>query len=155
MFFESKSKKKVIKVPISESDLEYLIAKTGDSDEQIGQFVSDFEDSYEDNTIAQGTRKDAEHTVLKDAPVAKMVEVIIKNAIDGRASDIHVEPMDNDVRVRYRVDGVLHNSITLPKKIGPAIVSRIKILSNLKIDEKRKPQRYAIPNSFGRFWFCQ
>jgi type IV pilus assembly protein PilB len=76
----------------------------------------------------------------RDAPVAKLVQVIITHAIDGKASDIHIEPMERDFRVRYRLDGVLHISLILPKEIGPAIISRIKILANLKIDEKRKPQ---------------
>lgn len=78
--------------------------------------------------------------VLKDAPVAKLVQVIISHAIDGKASDIHIEPMDKEYRVRFRVDGILHVSLMLPKEIGPVVVSRIKILANLKIDEKRKPQ---------------
>lgn len=78
--------------------------------------------------------------VIREAPVAKIVEVILRNAIEGSASDIHIEPLEDLVRVRYRQDGVLHNSLMLPKKIGPAIVSRVKILSNLKIDERRKPQ---------------
>ena len=78
--------------------------------------------------------------VLKDAPVAKLVEVIISHAIEGKASDIHIEPMFNDYRIRFRVDGILHLSLVLPKEIGPAVISRIKILSNLKIEEKRKPQ---------------
>ncbi len=86
-----------------------------------------------------GRGKEAEQ-VMRDAPVAKIVEVILRNAIEGSASDVHVEPLEDNVRVRYRLDGVLYNSLILPKKIGPAIVSRIKILSNLKIDEKRKPQ---------------
>lgn len=78
--------------------------------------------------------------VLQDAPIAKLVQVIILHAIDGRASDIHIEPVEKQYRVRFRVDGVLHSSLTLPKDVGMAVVSRIKILSNLKIDEKRKPQ---------------
>jgi len=78
--------------------------------------------------------------VMHEAPVAKIVEVILRNAIEGLASDIHIEPMEDKLRVRYRLDGILHNSLMLPKKIGPAVTSRIKILSNLKIDEKRKPQ---------------
>ena len=78
--------------------------------------------------------------IIRDAPVAKIVEVILRNAIEGMASDIHIEPLEDFVRVRYRQDGILHNSLMLPKKIGPAIVSRVKILSNLKIDERRKPQ---------------
>lgn len=84
--------------------------------------------------------EEKEGTVMKDAPVAKIVEVILRNAIEGSASDVHIEPLEDRVRVRYRQDGILHNSLVLPKKIGPAVVSRIKILSNLKIDEKRKPQ---------------
>ena len=78
--------------------------------------------------------------VIRETPVAKIVEVILRNAIEGMASDIHIEPLEDFIRVRYRQDGVLHNSLMLPKKIGPAIVSRVKILSNLKIDERRKPQ---------------
>lgn len=77
---------------------------------------------------------------LKDAPVAKLVQVIISHAIEGKASDIHIEPVEENYRVRYRVDGILHISLLLPKEIGPAIISRVKILANLKIDEKRKPQ---------------
>jgi len=68
------------------------------------------------------------------------VQVIISHAIEGHASDIHIEPMEKDYRVRFRVDGLLHMSLTIPKEIGPVVISRIKILSNLKIDEKRKPQ---------------
>ncbi len=78
--------------------------------------------------------------ILKEAPVAKLVQVIISHAIEGKASDIHIEPMEKDYRVRFRIDGVLHMSLIIPHEIGPAIISRIKILSNLKIDEKRKPQ---------------
>ncbi|MCX6766549.1 MAG: GspE/PulE family protein [Candidatus Moranbacteria bacterium] len=86
---------------------------------------------------------------IQEAPVAKIVEVILRNAIEGAASDIHIEPLEDNIRVRYRLDGILHNSLVLPKQIGPAIVSRIKILSNLKIDEKRKPQdgRFRITES--------
>jgi len=78
--------------------------------------------------------------ILKDAPVAKLVEVVISHALEGRASDIHIEPMDKNYRVRFRVDGILHVSLIFPEEIGPAIISRVKILANLKIDEKRKPQ---------------
>jgi type IV pilus assembly protein PilB len=78
--------------------------------------------------------------IIQDAPIAKLVEVVIKHAIDGRASDIHIEPEDNNYRIRFRVDGVLYASLFLPKEVGKAVVARIKILSNLKIDEKRKPQ---------------
>lgn len=78
--------------------------------------------------------------VLKSAPVAKMVSVILRHAVEGGASDVHIEPGDADTRVRFRVDGVLHTSLTLPKYIHSAVVSRIKVLANLKIDETRLPQ---------------
>lgn len=78
--------------------------------------------------------------VIEDAPIIKIVDVILTNAIEGNASDIHIEPSEKDVRVRYRIDGILHTSLMLPKNVHPAIVSRIKILSNLKIDESRIPQ---------------
>jgi len=73
---------------------------------------------------------------------------ILQNATELKASDIHIEPMDKNYRVRFRVDGILHVSLLLPEEIGPAIISRIKILANLKIDEKRKPQdgRFRLNN---------
>ena len=78
--------------------------------------------------------------MFQDAPIAKLVQVVIGHAIDGRASDIHIEPVEGNYRVRFRVDGVLSASLILPVSVGKAVVSRIKILANLKIDEKRKPQ---------------
>ncbi len=78
--------------------------------------------------------------IFQDAPISKLVQVVIGHAIDGRASDIHIEPIEGSYRVRFRVDGVLYASLVLPISVGKAVVSRIKILANLKIDEKRKPQ---------------
>ncbi len=79
-------------------------------------------------------------TPIEDAPIIKIVDVILSNAIESKASDIHIEPSENDVRVRYRIDGILHTSLRLPKNVLSAIVSRVKILSTLKIDETRLPQ---------------
>lgn len=78
--------------------------------------------------------------VVKSAPVAKMVNVILRHAVEGNASDVHIEPVMDETRVRYRLDGVLHTSLVLPRYIHLAIVSRIKVLANLKIDETRLPQ---------------
>jgi len=78
--------------------------------------------------------------VVKSAPVSKMVSVILRHAVEGGASDIHIEPQDNESRVRYRIDGELHATLSLPKYIHNSIVSRIKVLANLKLDETRKPQ---------------
>lgn len=78
--------------------------------------------------------------IIKSAPVAKIVSVIIRHAVEGKASDIHIEPLQKESRVRYRIDGALHTSLVLPKNILSAIVARIKVLSNLKLDETRVPQ---------------
>lgn len=78
--------------------------------------------------------------IVEEAPVTKVVAVMIRHAIEGQASDIHVEPTESELRVRYRIDGTLHTSLLLPLKVQAAVISRIKILSNLKIDESRLPQ---------------
>ena len=78
--------------------------------------------------------------LVEKTPVSKIVDIIIRHAYEGGASDIHIEPMETDLRVRFRVDGVLHSSLILPKQVCSGVISRIKILTNLKIDESRKPQ---------------
>lgn len=78
--------------------------------------------------------------IIKGAPVSRMVAIIMRHAVEGGASDIHVEPMGDESRVRYRIDGVLRTSLVLPLYVHPAIVSRVKVLANLKIDETRVPQ---------------
>ncbi|OYV63425.1 MAG: hypothetical protein B7X03_01950 [Parcubacteria group bacterium 21-58-10] len=81
------------------------------------------------------------HEALKeDAPVTKIVSTILRYAIEGHSSDIHIEPSATKTRVRFRMDGKLHTSIELPAKVHEAVVARIKILSKLRLDEKRKPQ---------------
>ena len=76
----------------------------------------------------------------EDLPIVKIVDTLLKHAIVEGASDIHIEPEEKDVMVRYRVDGILHDAMVLPLKVLPGIVARIKILANLKIDEHRLPQ---------------
>lgn len=77
---------------------------------------------------------------INSAPVSRIVSVIIRHAVEARASDIHIEPYANDSRIRYRIDGILHTSLTLPKSIHNAIIARIKVLAKLKLDETRIPQ---------------
>src|SRR3989344_589170 len=81
-----------------------------------------------------------EAKIVEDAPVIKIVAVILRNAIEGGASDIHIEYTGEKVKVRFRVDGALHTTIVLPPNVYGGIVARIKILSKLRLDEKRKPQ---------------
>jgi type IV pilus assembly protein PilB len=78
--------------------------------------------------------------IIEDAPVTKIVATILHYATEGNASDIHIEHMGGEVRVRFRVDGVLNTSLLLPTKVHAAVIARIKILSNMRLDEKRKPQ---------------
>lgn len=106
--------------------------------EAIFSLKKDSEDAADIAEKKEKKSKDAE--VFQDAPIAKLVEVIVKHAIDGRASDIHIEPIEGSFRVRFRVDGILRSQLVFPLEIGRAVISRIKILANLKIDEKRKPQ---------------
>lgn len=107
----------------------------------VGQALKDIQQKEETEKPVLTEQGDKpEKAMLEDAPIIKIVDVILTNAIDANASDIHIEPSETDVRVRYRIDGILHTSLQLPKNVHPAIVSRIKILSNLKIDEQRLPQ---------------
>jgi type IV pilus assembly protein PilB len=78
--------------------------------------------------------------VLRQAPVTKIIDTILSFAMKSRASDIHIEPQEQKTRVRYRIDGILQEKLILPKSVHEAVVSRVKILSDLKIDEKRVPQ---------------
>jgi len=78
--------------------------------------------------------------VAEELPVIRIVDTLMKHAILQRASDIHIEPMEKEVLVRYRIDGILHDAMTLPKSAASGIVARVKVLSNLKLDEHRLPQ---------------
>jgi type IV pilus assembly protein PilB len=137
-FLSEKGRFSIEIIPISEKDFENALASYTSTTYSLEQAL---EKIGEDDPIAETEQdKGEDESSIQEAPVAKIVEVILRNAIEGSASDIHIEPLEENIRVRYRLDGVLHNSLVLPKKIGPAVVSRIKILSNLKIDERRKPQ---------------
>jgi type IV pilus assembly protein PilB len=91
----------------------------------------------EEKTLEEKTELEK---MAKELPIIRIVDVLIKHAILERASDIHIEPMEKEVLVRYRIDGILRDAMTLPKSTAPGIVARIKILANLKLDEHRIPQ---------------
>lgn len=78
--------------------------------------------------------------MAEDLPIVRIVDTLLRHAIIQKASDIHIEPMEQEVLVRYRIDGVLHDAMTLPRTAAPGITARIKVLANLKLDEKRLPQ---------------
>ena len=141
-FIAEREKAEIKIYAASDEVLEDLLEFYAGTGEAVKDVVQSFKDDivFMDETGKQKEEDRKKEEFLKDAPVAKLVQVIISHAIEGRASDIHIEPMDKDYRVRFRVDGVLHVSLILPKEIGPVVISRVKILANLKIDERRKPQ---------------
>jgi type IV pilus assembly protein PilB len=103
----------------------------------VDQYVRNFE------LTAEATRQGPtalQVAVEENAPVVRVVDLIITQALRDRASDIHIEPQDNQVRVRVRVDGALHDVLTLPPDIGPAVVSRVKIMADMNIVERRRSQ---------------
>ncbi len=107
----------------------------GNIGNEISKIVTDGKDDDEDDD-----EDITEEDIAEDSPIAQTVNLIIEYAIKSGASDIHIEPRDKQVLIRYRVDGVLREANRLPKRTLSALVSRIKILSNLKIDERRAPQ---------------
>ncbi len=110
----------------------------------VGELSSELElankELAKDEPTVDSKGKKQEATIVEDAPIIKIVAVIINHAVEGSASDIHIENTGSAVRVRYRVDGVLHTTLVLPLTSFDGIVARIKILAKLRLDEKRKPQ---------------
>jgi type IV pilus assembly protein PilB len=106
----------------------------GNIGSELTKVISTDDESNEDDAVV------AEEDIAEDSPIAQTVNLIIEYAIRSGASDIHIEPREQYVSVRYRIDGILKEFNRLPKKIMAALASRIKILSNLKIDERRVPQ---------------
>lgn len=146
-FAEKKSNCKIIPYIATPGDIERMIA------EKYAQSLSSEVTAAlkETKQVAQDEQNNKELSklsgqVIRDAPITKIVETFLSFAMKARASDIHIEPQEERTRVRYRIDGILYEKLVLPKSVHDAVVSRIKILSNLKIDEKRVPQD-------GRFTF--
>lgn len=103
---------------------------------EVGAAIQESEEYNQKKTI--DSKQIAE--IIKEAPIAKIVSTILEYAVTSRSSDVHIEPQEDRVRVRYRIDGILYDKLSLPKNVQEALVSRIKILSDLKIDEHRTPQ---------------
>lgn len=119
---------------------DYISRYYGQESQDINKIIENIEDK--EIEYAQDEGEDVGHLkdMASEAPIIKLVNLIIARALDSRASDIHVEPFEDEVIIRYRIDGVLHNVETAPKKLQAAIVSRIKIMAKLNIAERRLPQ---------------
>ncbi|MFY9463091.1 MAG: GspE/PulE family protein [Candidatus Sungiibacteriota bacterium] len=109
---------------------------SGEVTKALGEFEKEYEALGDDVKIK---RPDATW-IVEDAPVTKMMAVILRHAVEGMASDIHIEPTRTNLRVRFRVDGVLYTSLLLPLDVHPGVITRIKVMTDLKIDETRVPQ---------------
>jgi type IV pilus assembly protein PilB len=103
---------------------------------EVGEALAETEDYKKTRTVDSKQIGD----IIKEAPIAKIVSTILEYAVTSRASDVHIEPQEDRVRVRYRVDGILYDKLSLPRNVQDAVISRIKILSEMKIDEHRIPQ---------------
>ena len=145
--------------PLDSEAIEFARAKSG---KEIKPFIAvpediekAIEERYEQNLTTEVTEALKENEfksevktlditkdgqVLRKEPIAKIVTTILEFAIRYRASDVHIEPEEDKTRVRYRIDGILHEKLILPKSVHEALVSRIKVLTDMKIDEKRVPQ---------------
>jgi len=135
---------------ISQTDFDKVISSYKGLSGEVNKALNELE--IELKTDADTTQKDAQkkeelepesvanEKITEDAPVTKIVATILRYATDGSASDVHIEPQRESVKVRFRVDGVLSTSLVLPFKVHSAVVARIKILCNMRLDEKRKPQ---------------
>lgn len=115
---------------------------TGDLGEEVSEALGAAQTEEAAETVAHFDKQDSKKlaTIVQDAPITRALNTIVEYAINAHASDIHIEPREKDLKIRFRVDGILQEVMTLPKTTEPALVSRIKILSNLKIDEHRIPQ---------------
>ena len=135
---------------ISKSDYENVLQAYRGLESQVGEALEEL--SQEEMAEAQSLSPEnlskeiknlkpgAEQKIVEDAPVIKIVAVILRNALEGNASDIHIEHTGDKIKVRFRVDGMLHTTITLPPNVYAGVVARVKILAKLRLDEKRKPQ---------------
>lgn len=128
---------------ISEPDFQKILESYKGLSGEVTQALSELDTELVPDDSASSRTASAESgeaRIIEDAPVTKIVATILHYAAEGSASDIHIEHMAGEVRVRFRVDGILSTSLILPVKVHAALIARIKILSNMRLDEKRKPQ---------------
>jgi len=129
---------KINPVLAKEQDMESKLTQHyGVSEETLSTLVTEISES---NLSIAGLEGESIEETGEDAPIIKFVSMLILEAFKARASDIHVEPLINRLRMRYRIDGILHEIQAPPKKIQPSVLSRIKLLAGMKIEEKRLPQ---------------
>jgi len=126
---------------VTPTDFNNLLKQYKTLKREVGRALEELETEIKEEKIEAKPRTAAEfEKMAEEAPITKIVAVLLKHAVEGKASDVHIEPTREKLRIRFRVLGALYSSIFLPMRIHPATVARVKILSNLKIDETRIPQ---------------
>jgi len=135
-FLEKKTGKKII---LSLADKQQIVKMIDISFSQSG-LSPEVRDALKEYSPDLHKETNNSNVQLQQAPIAKIVSTILEFSVKGRASDIHIEPEEDRTKVRYRIDGILQEKLSLPRTIHEALISRIKILSEMKIDEKRIPQ---------------
>ncbi len=130
---------------ISQTDYEKVLESYKGLTGEVTKALSELENELTQNASPAEKKENedkekGETRLVEDAPVTKIVANLLNFATEGNASDIHIEPQHDNVRIRFRVDGVLNTSLTLPTKVHNALVARIKILAQMRLDEKRRPQ---------------
>lgn len=154
-FITRKIGEPIVAFQISRSSFNAVLGQfKGDVSADISAAIDTNQVSEDDQATAKDkekTKNDAKElqTLVQDAPITRALNTILEHAVSSGASDIHVEPREQELKIRYRIDGVLQEVMTLPKAAEPALISRIKILSNLKIDEHRVPQDGEFQIHFG------
>lgn len=135
---KKKTDLQVVPFLISKSSLDYGLKQYHTSLE--AEFAKIVSKQEQEGSAGTATVTEKLKEMAEEIPVVRVVDTLLEYAIFEKASDIHIEPQEKEVMVRYRIDGVLHDVMTLPKVIQPALIARIKVISNLKIDEHRLPQ---------------
>src|SRR3989338_8694510 len=140
---------------IDETDFDRVLTMYRGLRGEVEKAVSDLQTEQHQNVAPKGTEETStldledpsigadqkkSDNIQEDAPAIKIVSTILRYAIDGKASDVHIEPLPSGVRVRYRVDGELHTSVILPAAAQRSLVARVKVLASIRLDEQRKPQ---------------
>jgi len=126
---------------ITETDFDRVINEYQNLTGEVGAALSELETGVDlDVDKEKKNAPQTEESIKADAPVTKIVATILRYAVEGAASDIHIEPTPEKTRVRFRMDGDLHTSLELPRKVHESVVARVKILCQMRLDEKRKPQ---------------
>jgi type IV pilus assembly protein PilB len=131
------SRMQVRAVVAERSDLRNAIDRFHRADNEITSLTSELEQESETKDVVLAEQHDAGQD---DAPIVRFVNLLISQGIQDKASDIHIEPGEHELRVRYRIDGVLHEMSSAPKSIQNGVISRLKIMSDIDIAERRKPQ---------------